>query len=149
MVFRVVGKNCQLISQKLHFPRPNSRGKKFAVPSCCFSTPYCGHHARFHEKFVHFENIFLYKPLIEGLQILVLCIAGVWILDVLQFKNKNSFFVCSSANRESLIIDYNMLASVEQVLAYFLPEAPVEMLQNLDEVRTCGYDAYFVEVKIS
>ena len=41
-----------------------------------------------------------------------------------------------------------MLASVEQVLAYFLPEAPVEMLQNLDEVSTCGYDANFVEVKI-
>ncbi|PVD24580.1 hypothetical protein C0Q70_15064 [Pomacea canaliculata] len=37
------------------------------------------------------------------------------------------------ANKESLVIDYNMLASVEQVLAYFLPEAPVEMLQNLDE----------------
>jgi hypothetical protein len=38
------------------------------------------------------------------------------------------------ANRQSLVIDYNMLASAEQVLAYFLPEAPVEMLQNLDEV---------------
>lgn len=37
------------------------------------------------------------------------------------------------ANRQSLVIDYNMLASAEQVLAYFLPEAPVEMLQNLDE----------------
>lgn len=41
-----------------------------------------------------------------------------------------------TANRESLIIDYNMLASVEQVLAYFLPEAPTEMLQNFDEVKT-------------
>lgn len=39
-----------------------------------------------------------------------------------------------TANRESLVIDYNMLASVEQVLAYFLPEAPTEMLQNFDEV---------------
>ncbi|XP_041349090.1 DNA replication licensing factor mcm2-like [Gigantopelta aegis] len=37
------------------------------------------------------------------------------------------------ANRESLVIDYNMLASVEQVLAYFLPEAPAEMLLNFDE----------------
>lgn len=27
-----------------------------------------------------------------------------------------------------------MLASVEQVLAYFLPEAPTEMLLNFDEV---------------
>lgn len=39
------------------------------------------------------------------------------------------------ANKESLVIDYNMLASVEQVLAYFLPEAPAEMLQNFDEVH--------------
>ncbi|XP_064614879.1 DNA replication licensing factor mcm2-like [Liolophura sinensis] len=37
------------------------------------------------------------------------------------------------ANRESLVIDYNMLASAEQVLAYFLPEAPAEMLINFDE----------------
>ncbi|CAL1543351.1 unnamed protein product [Lymnaea stagnalis] len=36
-------------------------------------------------------------------------------------------------NKESLVIDYNMLASMEQVLAYFLPEAPTEMLNNLDE----------------
>jgi hypothetical protein len=39
------------------------------------------------------------------------------------------------ANKESLVIDYNMLASHEQVLAYFLPEAPVGMLQIFDEVR--------------
>ncbi|XP_052781535.1 DNA replication licensing factor mcm2-like [Mya arenaria] len=36
-------------------------------------------------------------------------------------------------NKESLTVDYNMLAEVEQVLAYFLPEAPTEMLQNFDE----------------
>ncbi|KAL8604098.1 MCM DNA helicase complex subunit [Nucella lapillus] len=36
-------------------------------------------------------------------------------------------------NHQSLIIDYNTLASSLQVLAYFLPEAPVEMLQNFDE----------------
>ena len=41
----------------------------------------------------------------------------------------------TAANRESLVIDYNMLASVEQVLAYFLPEAPAEMLLSFDEVR--------------
>ena len=29
-----------------------------------------------------------------------------------------------------------MLASMEQVLAYFLPEAPAEMLLNLDEAAT-------------
>ncbi|XP_052065124.1 DNA replication licensing factor mcm2-like [Mytilus californianus] len=40
------------------------------------------------------------------------------------------------ANKESLIVDYNMLASVEQVLAYFLPEAPAEMLTNFDEAGT-------------
>ena len=45
-----------------------------------------------------------------------------------------SVIVLFAANRESLVIDYNMLASVEQVLAYFLPEAPTEMLQNFDEV---------------
>lgn len=39
-------------------------------------------------------------------------------------------------NKESLVVDYNMLASMEQVLAYFLPEAPAEMLLNLDEAAT-------------
>ncbi|XP_038068588.1 DNA replication licensing factor mcm2-like [Patiria miniata] len=37
------------------------------------------------------------------------------------------------ANKESLVIDYNILASQEQVLAYFLPEAPAEMLKIFDE----------------
>lgn len=37
------------------------------------------------------------------------------------------------ANQQSLVIDYNMLASAEQVLAYFLPEAPAEMLPTFDE----------------
>ncbi|CAH1782811.1 unnamed protein product [Owenia fusiformis] len=36
-------------------------------------------------------------------------------------------------NKESLVVDYNVLASVEQVLAYFLPEAPAEMLKIFDE----------------
>ncbi|XP_076448292.1 DNA replication licensing factor mcm2-like [Babylonia areolata] len=36
-------------------------------------------------------------------------------------------------NHQSLVIDYNTLAASLQVLAYFLPEAPVEMLQNFDE----------------
>lgn len=40
-----------------------------------------------------------------------------------------------SGNRESLIVDYNILASQEHVLAYFLPEAPTEMLAIFDEVR--------------
>ncbi|XP_029633599.1 DNA replication licensing factor mcm2 [Octopus sinensis] len=37
------------------------------------------------------------------------------------------------ANKQSLVIDYNMLASAEQVLAYFLPEAPAEILPTFDE----------------
>lgn len=39
-------------------------------------------------------------------------------------------------NKESLVVDYNILASQEQVLAYFLPEAPAEMLKIFDEVRS-------------
>ena len=50
-------------------------------------------------------------------------------------KGLSSTFLCFTGNKESLVIDYNMLASVEQVLAYFLPEAPTEMLMNFDEVR--------------
>ncbi|XP_032230725.2 DNA replication licensing factor mcm2 [Nematostella vectensis] len=37
------------------------------------------------------------------------------------------------ANKQSLVIDYNILANEQQVLAYFLPEAPTEMLQIFDE----------------
>lgn len=36
-------------------------------------------------------------------------------------------------NKESLVVDYNVLASQEHVLAYFLPEAPAEMLKIFDE----------------
>lgn len=35
-------------------------------------------------------------------------------------------------NRQSFEVDYNVLAAEEQVLAYFLPEAPFEMLQIFD-----------------
>ncbi|XP_031573704.1 DNA replication licensing factor mcm2-like [Actinia tenebrosa] len=37
------------------------------------------------------------------------------------------------ANKQSLVINYNILANEQQVLAYFLPEAPSEMLQIFDE----------------
>ncbi|XP_074644668.1 DNA replication licensing factor mcm2-like isoform X2 [Tubulanus polymorphus] len=37
------------------------------------------------------------------------------------------------ANKESLNVDYNFLATSEQVLAFFLPEAPAEMLKIFDE----------------
>jgi len=40
-----------------------------------------------------------------------------------------------TANKSSLVVDYNVLASQEHVLAYFLPEAPAEMLKIFDEVR--------------
>ena len=43
--------------------------------------------------------------------------------------------LCFPGNKESLVVDYNMLASQEHVLAYFLPEAPAEMLKIFDEVR--------------
>ncbi|GIY51642.1 DNA replication licensing factor mcm2 [Caerostris darwini] len=36
-------------------------------------------------------------------------------------------------NRQSFEVDYNFLASEEQVLAYFLPEAPTEVLKTFDE----------------
>lgn len=43
-----------------------------------------------------------------------------------------SFFL-SLENRESLVVNYEDLAAREHVLAYFLPEAPAEMLQIFDE----------------
>ena len=91
VVFRALGKNYQLICQKLHFSRLNSRLKKMLckiiknalpiipcvgyskgwallpdvqnswVPLYWFSAPYCRHHIRFCEK-VNFERIFLYEP---------------------------------------------------------------------------------------
>ncbi|XP_076362368.1 DNA replication licensing factor Mcm2 [Tachypleus tridentatus] len=36
-------------------------------------------------------------------------------------------------NKHSFEVDYNILASEEQVLAYFLPEAPAEMLKVFDQ----------------
>lgn len=36
-------------------------------------------------------------------------------------------------NKESLLVNYEELASREHVLAYFLPEAPAEMLKIFDE----------------
>ena len=47
---------------------------------------------------------------------------------------RNNCFPFYLVNRESLEVDYNLLASHEQVLAYFLPEAPTEMLKVFDEV---------------
>ena len=41
---------------------------------------------------------------------------------------------CTEANKESLVVDYNDLARCVEVLAFFLPEAPTEMLSIFDEV---------------
>ena len=40
---------------------------------------------------------------------------------------------CPPENRESLVVNYEDLAAREHVLAYFLPEAPAELLQIFDE----------------
>lgn len=50
-----------------------------------------------------------------------LCLRLRWWFTLLETENKSSFEV-----------DYNILASEEQVLAYFLPEAPTEMLEIFD-----------------
>ena len=39
-----------------------------------------------------------------------------------------------AANKKSLVVDYNILANEQQVIAFFLPEAPTEMLKIFDEV---------------
>jgi len=47
------------------------------------------------------------------------------------FREKIRYMV--EANHQSLVIDYNLLYQSEEVLAYFLVEAPLEMLQIFDE----------------
>ena len=37
--------------------------------------------------------------------------------------------MCAPENKESLVVNYEHLAAREHVLAYFLPEAPTEMLK--------------------
>lgn len=44
----------------------------------------------------------------------------------------------TAENKESLVVNYEDLAAREHVLAYFLPEAPSEMLKvRSDQVRIC------------
>lgn len=45
----------------------------------------------------------------------------------------NNGFYLPLENKESLLVNYEELASREHVLAYFLPEAPAEMLKIFDE----------------
>ena len=47
------------------------------------------------------------------------------------FREKIRYMV--EANHQSLIVDYNLLYQSEEVLAYFLVEAPLEMLNIFDE----------------
>lgn len=93
-----------------------------------------------------------YRPYLEKVGIIE-ALANSSSSNALQTHDKQLFFINRStlffsANKESLIIDYNMLASVEQVLAYFLPEAPTEMLQNFDEVSLGNWDSMNVDVRI-
>ena len=46
-------------------------------------------------------------------------------------------FSFCAANKKSLVVDYNTLANEQQVIAFFLPEAPTEMLKIFDEVCVC------------
>lgn len=45
------------------------------------------------------------------------------------YMNEFTFFTVISENKESLVVNYEDLAAREHVLAYFLPEAPTEMLK--------------------
>ena len=53
------------------------------------------------------------------------------------------FHAVSVANKKSLVVDYNTLANEQQVIAFFLPEAPTEMLKIFDEVSS-RYSCKFV-----
>ena len=59
------------------------------------------------------------------------------------------FVLLFAANKQSLVIDYNILANEQQVLAYFLPEAPSEMLKILDEVLTVCLVGFKCMINIS
>lgn len=55
------------------------------------------------------------------------------------------------ANKESLIVDYNALANAEQGVAFFLPEAPIEILQIFDEVsllKNLFINSYLLSVQL-
>ncbi|CAD5117548.1 DgyrCDS6310 [Dimorphilus gyrociliatus] len=50
------------------------------------------------------------------------------------FKEKIKAMV--EANKKSLQVDYNIIANEEQAIAYFLPEAPAEMLTIFDQAAS-------------
>jgi len=43
-------------------------------------------------------------------------------------------FYFSIGNMSSFVVEFPVLVAKEQILAYFLPEAPLEMLQIFDKV---------------
>ena len=47
-----------------------------------------------------------------------------------------SLFLVHAANKESLVVDYNVLGKEQAVIAFFLPEAPSEMFKIFDEVSS-------------
>ncbi len=49
--------------------------------------------------------------------------------DLWFWMNENSLSRVNPENKESLVVNYEDLAAREHVLAYFLPEAPTEMLK--------------------
>ena len=68
-------------------------------------------------------------------------------------SSESSYPLClRPANKESLVVDYNFLANEQhaQVLAFFLPEAPTEMLKIFDEVHggMCSVSYYACKLKI-
>ena len=74
----------------------------------------------------------------------VLCVYAVGALDVCMtlllctytWLYYSYILLFILANKESLVVDYNFLANEQhvQVIAFFLPEAPTEMLKIFDEV---------------
>ena len=60
------------------------------------------------------------------------------------FVNIFHFPTVIAANKKSLVVDYNSLANEQQVIAFFLPEAPTEMLKIFDEVCHSASSQYNV-----
>lgn len=67
--------------------------------------------------------------LLDGLSTLV---GRLLLLRLIKFVLKQSFSPLSE-NQSSFEVDYNILGAECSVLAFFLPEAPTEVLQILDE----------------
>lgn len=82
-------------------------------------------------KSVYREKI---KAMCEGKVCWIILNLHTVLLPVLKYHIILYIFL---ANLQSLAIDYNVLACEQhlQVLAYFLPEAPAEMLKIFDEVQ--------------